>query len=458
MDGIDFEFNTQTPGILNWIKERGADFVTVCTEDQKDAISALVSKKMRESHTVDELSRMIRPCIGLTEGDANANAKYYDNIVATMRKEHPRMKKESIRKKALEASQKYAERQHRARAMTIAQTESAFAYNRGADEGVRQAQSQGFLGTVKKKWSTSGDDGVCPLCNSLEGTEIGLDDDFSITGRLLFEGQHMLPPAHPRCACAVEYIEVSPPTFSEEQHMQVEEAGQDDGGYGEHYFENGVVDKDTYEEVSEMDGFVDMDVTDKRVREMVDSVYKYTSAGYTDILAAQSNFSGRFEEYAATMNEAQRKVAIQDVRNIEEFLGYADKHKGPVYRALGFDVGGEYDNGAYDSFKELYKKGGIVETDTITSWTSKKEYTEAIWDARTGIDEEAEYSVQVMIQMKDGKQGVDISNLAEMKSQKEVLFPKTKLKISDVKEEWIDGETLRITIDAEEVPPEWMGI
>ena len=148
LDGLAFEFNTQTPGVLDWISERGAEFVTRCTEEQKDAIAALLEKKMRESHTVDELARLIRPCIGLTEGDARANARYYDNIVATMRKEHPRMKIESIRRKALDAAQKYAEKQHRARAFTIAQTESAFAYNRGADEGIRQAQGEGYLGTM----------------------------------------------------------------------------------------------------------------------------------------------------------------------------------------------------------------------------------------------------------------------------------------------------------------------
>lgn len=86
LDGLAFEFNTQTPGVLDWISERGAEFVTRCTEEQKDAIAALLEKKMRESHTVDELARLIRPCIGLTEGDARANARYYDNIVATMRK------------------------------------------------------------------------------------------------------------------------------------------------------------------------------------------------------------------------------------------------------------------------------------------------------------------------------------------------------------------------------------
>lgn len=211
LDGLAFEFNTQTPGILNWLSERGAEFVTVCTQEQKDAIAALVTKKMRDGHTVDELSRLIRPCIGLTEGDAKAATRFYDNIVATLKKEHPRMKPESIRKKALDATQKYAERKHRQRAMTIAQTESAFAYNRGADEGIRQAQAEGYLGIMKKRWSTSGDDAVCELCASLEGAEVGMDSDFNIGGRSLFRGQHMLPPAHPRCACAIEYIEEYPP-------------------------------------------------------------------------------------------------------------------------------------------------------------------------------------------------------------------------------------------------------
>ena len=208
LDGLVFEFNTQTPGILSWISERGAEFVTASTQEQKDAIAALLTKKMKDSHTVDELARLIRPCIGLTEGQAKANARYYDNIVANLRKEHPRMKPESIRKKALDAAQKYAERQHRERAMTIAQTESAFAYNKGADEGIRQAQAEGYLGTMKKRWSTSGDDAVCELCASLEGMEVDMDADFDIGGKLLFRGQHMLPPAHPRCACAIEYIEV----------------------------------------------------------------------------------------------------------------------------------------------------------------------------------------------------------------------------------------------------------
>lgn len=227
LDGIPFKFDMQTSGILNWINERGAEFVTASTQEQKDAIAALLTKKMRDNRTVDELSRLIRPCIGLTERDAKAVARFYDSIVNNLKKEHPRMKSESIRRKALDASSKYAERKHRQRAMTIAQTESAFAYNKGADEGVRQAYEQGFIGKTIKRWSTSGDDGVCELCASLEGVEVDMNADFSISGKLLFSGQHMLPPAHPRCACAVEYIEVEPPKKSQSEQLYQDYADND---------------------------------------------------------------------------------------------------------------------------------------------------------------------------------------------------------------------------------------
>lgn len=208
LDGLPFEFSTQTPGIANWIKNRGAQFVTDCTEEQQSAIAALLNKNMRDCHTVDELARMIRPCIGLTESDVKAVMRYYDSIVDTYRNDHPRMKAESIRQRARDAAQKYAERKHRQRALTIAQTESAFAYNWGADEGIRQAQEQNLIGVVKKYWSTSGNDGVCDICAALDGVEIDMDGEFNFNGRELFAGQKRLPPAHPHCCCAVLYIEV----------------------------------------------------------------------------------------------------------------------------------------------------------------------------------------------------------------------------------------------------------
>lgn len=215
LHGKAFQFNTQAPGVLHWISERGAEFVTSSTLEQRKAIQSLLAHKVTQQYTVDELAKYIRPCIGLTEGQAKANQKYYDNIVSTLTKDHPRMKKESIEKKAREAAAKYAEKQHRYRAMTIAQTELAFAYNRGEYESILQAQAQGILGKVKKHWNTSGDDQVCDICRGLDGVELDMDKDFDYKGRVLFPGHKLLPPAHPRCGCAVEYIEVEPPVFND---------------------------------------------------------------------------------------------------------------------------------------------------------------------------------------------------------------------------------------------------
>lgn len=222
-----FVVQTQTPGILSWLRQRGAEFVTSCTTQQKEAIAALVSKKMIEGHTVDELARMIRPCIGLTKEQAKANARYYDHVAATLKEKFPTMRPKTIQKRAQEAAGKYAERQHRARAMTIAQTESAFAYNQGADEGIRQAQVQGLIGKTKKRWNTAGTDSVCKLCAELDGKEFEMDADFPLKGEPLFPGQHKLPPAHPRCGCAIEYIEIEPPVPKDIPEMKVKITGED---------------------------------------------------------------------------------------------------------------------------------------------------------------------------------------------------------------------------------------
>ena len=200
-------FNINEPSVISWLETRGAEFVTNSTETQRKA------KKIADEHTVDELAKMIRPCIGLTEAQAKANVRFYDNMVATLKEEHPRMSQDAIEKKAREAQLKYAEKQHRYRAHTIAQTEMAIAYNKGADEGIRQAQAQGLLGVMEKRWSTSGDDNVCDVCRTLEGTQIAMDDEFDFKGRSLYPGSKRTPPAHPWCGCAVQYIEVEPPKW-----------------------------------------------------------------------------------------------------------------------------------------------------------------------------------------------------------------------------------------------------
>lgn len=210
----NFTFNLQTPGVIRWIQSRGAEMVTVSTQRQKDAIALLLEDKMRNSHTVDELARLIRPCVGLYRQQAAAVSNFYDHMVKTLTEQHPRTKPERIQLKALDKATKYAERLHRQRAVTIAQTEMAFAYNYGADEGIRQAQADFLIGRCEKIWSTSGDDRVCPDCAALDGQRIGMEDTFFSGNRVVYDENGLYPPRHPRCACAVQYVEIEPPPFN----------------------------------------------------------------------------------------------------------------------------------------------------------------------------------------------------------------------------------------------------
>ncbi len=209
-----FYFDHNWVGITNWVKDHGAEFVTNISTEQRSAVSALIARAYSKGESPEELSRAIRPCIGLTERQAIANANYYDHVKAQLLKDHPKMTEAAAAKKAQEAAAKYAAQQHRYRADMIAETELAFAYQHGEYEAVKMAQAQGYLGTVQKIWSTAYDDGVCDICGALEGQTIGIDDEFSFkVNKLLFGGQRLTPPAHPFCRCAVEYKEITPPVI-----------------------------------------------------------------------------------------------------------------------------------------------------------------------------------------------------------------------------------------------------
>ena len=117
----------------------------------------------------------------------------------------------SAAKKAQEAALKYAARQHRARADMIANTELAFAYNRGENMSIRNAMREGLMGACVKIWRTAGSERVCPRCGALNGKRIGFDESFDIGGREMFPGMHETPPAHPRCRCVVQYKEIAAP-------------------------------------------------------------------------------------------------------------------------------------------------------------------------------------------------------------------------------------------------------
>lgn len=193
-----FAFVVDAPPIQNWIANHTGNLITSITNEQVAAVKAMIGRTVDGKYTVDELSRVVRPCIGLNERQSVANLRYYETVRDNLLNQHPRMKVESAQKEAREMALKYAERQHRQRAYMIAETELVSAYNQGAEQAVIQAQQQGQLGTVRRIGSTADDERVCRQCASRHGKEIPLEDG--------------IPPWHPRCRCAVMYV----PAESEE--------------------------------------------------------------------------------------------------------------------------------------------------------------------------------------------------------------------------------------------------
>lgn len=193
-------FNPMADGVRNWVDTHAAEFVTNVTTTQIEALRAVVQRAaVLEDMSVDELSRAIRPMIGLTKPQATANMNYYEKLRASG----------VSPKQAREKSIRYAARQHRQRAYTVARTELASAYNQGAYEGTKQAQAAGLIGAVVKVWCTADDERVCSICGSLEGVEVAMDDDFNGASRSW--STRRTAPAHPGCRCAIIYNEISAP-------------------------------------------------------------------------------------------------------------------------------------------------------------------------------------------------------------------------------------------------------
>lgn len=203
----DWYFDPYAEGVREWCETRAASFVTEVTAAQVDGLRTVIQRAaVIQDMSVDSLSRVIRPMVGLTKPQATANLKYYQKLI------EDGMSQKKARDKAI----RYASRQHRYRGYNIARTELAFAYNQGSYEGTKQAQEKGYMGETVKVWCTADDERVCQICGALEGSQVSMDEDFDFDTKLAGPANptiRRVPPAHPSCRCAVIYKEISPPDY-----------------------------------------------------------------------------------------------------------------------------------------------------------------------------------------------------------------------------------------------------
>ena len=180
----------------SFIKYQGGKLIREVSENQYKAVNMLVRQAaMSDTMSARELAKAIRPTIGLTKYQSQSA---YNRYMAAI-------EDGATPAKAREIQAKYAEKLHRQRADTIAITELAYAYNYAECQTMKDAYYFGKIGGAKKQWSTAFDERVCPTCGKLDRETVDLTSPFS-------NGLET-PPAHPRCRCTVNYVDVTPPNL-----------------------------------------------------------------------------------------------------------------------------------------------------------------------------------------------------------------------------------------------------
>lgn len=180
---VAMAFDVANPEAIAWAERNAARLVTNVTVEAQDAIRRVVVEGFANGVSPSETARLIRASIGLTERDAGAVMKRQLELLS-----------QGVAN-ATERAEKYAAKLTRARAQTIARTETMRAANEGQAQLWAQAKDAGLLtGGEKKVWITSD---PCPICAELEGETVGLNEDFSIGSD---------PPAHPNCRCTIGMV------------------------------------------------------------------------------------------------------------------------------------------------------------------------------------------------------------------------------------------------------------
>ena len=134
-----FLFDIKYHETKKWIEKSCAEQIVQLTKTQKEAVKLVIDRAERLGITADGTAELLKPLIGLHKGQVVANVNYYNSIKQNLLQNHPKMKEQTAEQKALEKAKQYAKRQKEQRAMNIARTELAGAYNAGEFYGIKQA-------------------------------------------------------------------------------------------------------------------------------------------------------------------------------------------------------------------------------------------------------------------------------------------------------------------------------
>jgi hypothetical protein len=222
LQGAEFNlsFDIANPRAVRWAEQNAAALVTSVNSQTRNALRDIVVRGIQDGMAPRVQAREMRSLIGLSRRDATAADNMLRGLLDTGVDEDL----------ALRRFGRYRDKLLRARAETIARTETIRAANMGQRAAWDSAADAGMLqrDTTRMVWIATEDSRTCAICAVLDGQTVGFDESFHVTeqatgfdqedGEFFVSGTKPVsggprtertPPAHPRCRCAVGLVETT---------------------------------------------------------------------------------------------------------------------------------------------------------------------------------------------------------------------------------------------------------
>ncbi len=188
---LTIDLNAVNQQVTLWAEQHAAALVDAPAA-VREVIRLMVAQANEDGVPPRELAKLLQDVVGLTDRQSRA--------VATFRQ---RLLEEGVTGAKLEQrTARYALAQQRARALTIARTETIAAVNAGQQLLWEQAVRQGAIDEddFERVWLVTEDDLLdTQVCEPLTDARAAIDEEFA--------AGIMQPPAHPNCRCAMGLVE-----------------------------------------------------------------------------------------------------------------------------------------------------------------------------------------------------------------------------------------------------------
>lgn len=180
-----------------WCDERAGNLIANINDTQRENVKSIINTALQQGDTPYFAARRIKDTVGLTERQLNRNNRYYENMRNTLRENNPKLTDYEINSRAAKAARRMADKQRAKRAKDIARTEIVTAHNQANRAYIQWAIEHGYMQNVYRRWVTSNNDNVCPICVALNGQTVPFDKPYNVPSDIKYNGPEiMAPPVH----------------------------------------------------------------------------------------------------------------------------------------------------------------------------------------------------------------------------------------------------------------------